>query len=73
VIIEACCTLATQHAQGYINTLLRGYSLNNGIETIIQALTAGYHGKAKEALIAALRDLYFHFNELKAVDTRSAR
>lgn len=64
VIIEACCTLATPHSQDFINHLLKGFSLNEGLEPMLTALNTGYHGKAKEALIAACRDLYFHYTEL---------
>jgi hypothetical protein len=64
VIIEACCTLATRHAQDYLNHLLKGFSLNEGLEPILSALEFGYQGKAKEALIAACRDLYHHYSEL---------
>jgi len=65
VIIEACCTLATPHAQVYLNQLLKGFSLNEGIDPIICAIDLGYHGKAKDALIAACRDLYHHYLELQ--------
>lgn len=66
VIIEACCTLATPHAQGYINQLLKGFSLNEGLDAILSALEEGYHGKAKDALIAACKDLYHHYIELNS-------
>ncbi|MGV3488624.1 MAG: DUF3870 domain-containing protein [Tuberibacillus sp.] len=65
VILEACCTLATTHAQDYFNQLLKGFSLSEGIDPIISAIESGYHGKAKEALIAGCRDLYHHYLELK--------
>jgi len=63
VIIEACCTLATTHAQNYFNQLLKGVSLKEGIENLLHTIEMGYHGKAKEALLAACRDLYHHYLE----------
>ncbi|MFC4617494.1 DUF3870 domain-containing protein [Camelliibacillus cellulosilyticus] len=66
VVIHTSCTLATHHSQDYLNTLLKGFSLNDGVEPLIDAIEHGYHGKAKDALIAACRDLYYHYSEMKA-------
>ena len=57
VILAADCTLITDLGKHFIRELLRGYSLNDGIEPIIQQIQASYKGKATSALIAALRDL----------------
>ncbi|MGK7379181.1 DUF3870 domain-containing protein [Planococcus sp. 1R117A] len=58
VIVTASCTLATAHGQEYIHQLLRGYSLQDGIEEPIAKLKSHYLGKAGNALISALKDLH---------------
>ncbi|SHF83759.1 DUF3870 domain-containing protein [Ornithinibacillus halophilus] len=58
VIITASCTLATEHGRDYIHQLLRGHSLQDGIEQPVQALKQHYLGKAGNALVSALKDLY---------------
>lgn len=65
VILQCSCTLATEHGREFINQLFRGYSLKNGIEEPIKAIQQSYSGKAKNAIIAALKDLYTQFNELQ--------
>jgi len=58
VIIESSCTLATDHGKAYVQQILKGYSLQDGIDDILDALKIGYRGKAVNALIAAVKDLY---------------
>ncbi|GIM48030.1 hypothetical protein DNHGIG_35790 [Collibacillus ludicampi] len=64
VILQASCTLATEHGRDYIGHLLRGISLRDGIEEAIQMIHSHYHGRAANALIAALKDLYTQFELL---------
>lgn len=66
VILEASCTLATEHGKHFINQLLRGISLNDGIEKPIELIQFYYRGKATNALVAALKDLDLHFHQKKA-------
>lgn len=61
VIVDASCTLATDHGKEYIRQLLRGYSLNDGIEEIIGKIKHHYRGKAGQAIQAAIKDVYIQF------------
>ncbi|WP_312469103.1 DUF3870 domain-containing protein [Neobacillus sp.] len=61
VIIESSCTLATEHGRAYVQQILRGHSLKDGIDDILEAIREGYRGKAVNALIAALKDLYSQY------------
>jgi hypothetical protein len=65
VIIEASCTLATEHGRDYVARLLRGYSLKDGIEEPLAELNKGYLGKANQALAAALKDLYKQYRQIE--------
>ena len=65
VIVTASCTLATAHGREFIHQLLRGYSLQDGIEEPIIRLKNYYLGKAGNALISALKDLYKQYEAQK--------
>lgn len=65
VILEASCTLATEHGRNYIGQLLRGLSLRDGIDYPVKLIEEHYHGKATNALIAALKDLHSKFEEIE--------
>src|SRR5699024_2151746 len=58
VIVEANCTLATEHGRHFIHQLLRGHSLQDGIDKPVQKVHAHYLGKAGGALVSALKDLH---------------
>lgn len=58
VIVDASCTLATDHGREFISRILKGHSLRDGIERPLDHLKNGYLGKANNALVAALKDLY---------------
>lgn len=64
VIIEASCTLATELGRNYINRLLRGISLRDGIDKAIQLVQTHYHGRGANALVAAIKDLYIQYEQL---------
>lgn len=64
VIVDASCTLATEHGRDYISRLLKGHSLKNGIDMPLEELKEGYLGKANHALVAALKDLYKQYETL---------
>ncbi|AGK53932.1 DUF3870 domain-containing protein [Bacillus sp. 1NLA3E] len=58
VIVDASCTLATEHGKDFIRRILKGHSLLDGIDLPLETLKNGYFGKANNALVAALKDLY---------------
>src|SRR6476661_10716499 len=64
VIVDASCTLATEHGRDYIRQLLCGYSFNDGIEELINRISLYYRGKAGHAIQAALLDVYAQFGTL---------
>lgn len=64
VIVDASCTLATEHGRDFITRLLKGHSLRHGIDEPLDQLKKGYLGKANNALIAALKDLFKQYEGL---------
>lgn len=65
VIVSASCTLATAHGRDFIQHLLIGYSLKDGIEKPVEAIKEHYLGKAGNALASALNDLYKQYQNEK--------
>jgi hypothetical protein len=63
VIVEASCTLATEHGKQFISRLLRGYSLRDGIDQPVEKIKQHYLGKASNALASACVDLYKQFQQ----------
>ncbi|WP_096271475.1 DUF3870 domain-containing protein [Paucisalibacillus globulus] len=58
VIVAASCTLATEHGRDFVQHLLRGYSLQDGIEDPVKSVKRHYMGKAGNAIVSALKDLH---------------
>lgn len=58
VIVSAGCTLATVHGREYVQQLLRGHSLRDGIDGPVEDVKQHYLGKAGNAIASALKDLY---------------
>jgi hypothetical protein len=58
VIVDASCTLATEHSKQFVKQLLKGFSLKDGITDPLNQLKEGYLGKAGNALAAALKDAH---------------
>lgn len=65
VIVSASCTLATSHARQFIEQILRGYSLQEGIDYPVQKVRSHYLGKASSAIESALKDLQKQFEYAK--------
>lgn len=65
VIVEASCTLATQHGRDFVGNLLKGFSLRDGNEEIVSVIQNHYRGRAANALVAAIRDLSAQFEQLQ--------
>ena len=65
VILDASCTLATEHGRQYIGKLLRGYSLKGGIDGAIKVVQEHYRGKATNAIVAAIKDLHIQYEQIK--------
>ena len=63
VIVSTSCTLATDHAQEFVEYLLRGYSLREGIDHPVLEVEEHYLGKAGSAIKSALKDLYKQFEQ----------
>src|SRR3954467_10976507 len=70
VILEASCTLATDHGRQFIGRLLKGVSINDGVDEAIAAIHKYYHGKGTNALVAALKDLALHYQQMKSSQSK---
>lgn len=65
VIIDAQCTLVTDLANRNVVKFLKGYSLQDGVDGIIEEILSSYYGGARNALIAALKDLNREYQKIR--------
>ncbi|MDF3833802.1 DUF3870 domain-containing protein [Cupriavidus basilensis] len=65
VVIDASCTLVTEHGRRFIRDLLRGRSLRDGIGEMTGLIQQCYVGRASPALAAALKDLHQQYEKLQ--------
>lgn len=68
VVLRASCTLVTAHGQEFIEGLLIGHSLLDGIVPLIDSVETYYMGKGKRAIISCLKDISKQFNESRRPD-----
>jgi hypothetical protein len=61
VILRADVTLATEEGKRFVSNLLVGYSLDDGVELIMQDVRRYYHGAAQNAIVAAVKDMGRHY------------
>lgn len=67
VIIDAKVTLITDVAINFIRNCLVGRCLAEGIDQIIAEINVSYFGAGKNAIIAAIKDLYREYNKAKGL------
>ena len=68
VIVTTSCTLATAHGKEFVEHLLKGHSLLDGIESPVEKIKKHYLGKEGNALQSALRDLYKQYELYRGID-----
>jgi hypothetical protein len=61
VIVDVECNLITDLANGFVRNLLQGYCLKDGIDDLVSEVFSSYRGAAKNAIIAAIKDLHREF------------
>ncbi|MBP3039802.1 DUF3870 domain-containing protein [Bacillaceae bacterium Marseille-Q3522] len=61
VIVDSSCTLATEHGREYIRQILKGCSLKDGQDQLLEKVQQHYRGKALHAIQAALKDVYSQY------------
>lgn len=67
VIVNAQCTLITDLANNMVHKCLVGFCMENGVDELISEVIDTYHGAARNAIIAALKDLYREYNKYKGM------
>lgn len=67
VIVNASCTFVTNMCSNFIQTILVGHNLNDGIEEPIHKFEKRYYGLGKKAIVSAIRDAYNQFEIYKSM------
>lgn len=65
VIVSTSSTLATKHGRQYVERLLRGHSLQDGVEDLVEHTKNHYLGKAGNAIQSAIQDLSKQYEQYK--------
>lgn len=60
-IMDAEFTLSTEAAKKFLRQVVLGYSLNDGLEPLLNIIDQRYYGDANKAIKAALKDIYKHY------------
>lgn len=66
VVVNVECNMITDLANNFINNLLKGYCLEDGIDPLISEVISMYRGAARNAIIASLKDLDRKYIKYKA-------
>ncbi len=64
VIHNAECTMVTGIAKEFVNSIIVGYSMENGIEPLVAAIERKYHGHLKRALVTAMKMIGSQYAEV---------
>ena len=70
VVVNAACTLATEHGKSFISSLLIGHCLADGIDDMAENIRTYYKGAGQNALIAALKDLHKNYEQYMKEDSQ---
>lgn len=57
-VVDVCCSDVSPFADRLLHRLLRGLSLDRGIEPVVDAVRRHYFGAEQKAIVAALRNAY---------------
>lgn len=64
-ILDVDCTLSTEVAKTFVIKLLKGYTLEKGVEPLLATLKERYHGDTTKTLGAVIKKLYKQYDEWK--------
>ena len=66
VIHDAECTVVTELAKKFVRSLMVGYNMNDGIESLTAVVERHYQGHLRRALISSLRIIGTQYAEFKS-------
>ncbi len=64
-IVDATCNMVREMTTEFIRSIVVGYRLNTELEAMIEEVERRFHGLAKRAVIASLKDAKNRFENLK--------
>ena len=64
LISKAECSVVTEIAKQYVEKLVIGYNMNNGIGALIERFEILYHGQTKKAVETSLKMIFAKYSEI---------
>jgi hypothetical protein len=65
IVLDVDCAMATDLARRFVQTMMKGYNLNTGIDNLIEEINLKYYGHLKRALLTAVREIGQQYADLK--------
>jgi hypothetical protein len=65
IVLEVDCAMATDLARRFVQTMMKGYNLNTGIDNLLEEINLKYYGHLKRALLTAVREIGQQYADLK--------
>ncbi len=65
VILDVDCSMATDLGRRFVLTMMKGYNLTGGIESLLEEINLKYYGHLKRALLTAVREIGQQYADLR--------
>ncbi len=71
IIVDAGASTTIPLTNDFVRSIFIGYSMDQGIEPIIEEITHRYHGTSQRAMVVAWKDAYKKYLQLMEPNTDS--
>lgn len=65
VVLDVDCSMATELGRRFVQTMMKGYNLNVGIDSLLEDINLKYYGHLKRALLTAVREIGQQYADLR--------
>ena len=69
VVLDVDCSMATELGRRFVQTMMKGYNLNVGIDNLLEEINLKYYGHLKRALLTAVREIGQQYADLRKENT----
>ena len=65
IVLDVDCSMATDLGRRFVHTMMKGYNLNVGIDSLLEQINLKYYGHLKRALLTAVREIGQQYTDLR--------